>query len=67
MEITLVIITVAIILLVVLIKGAIRAFKRQPIVAILCVIFMFPIFLIWAFIETFLNTPSDPPENKLTG
>ena len=39
--------------LVFLIKGMIKTFKRQPIVAILCVIFLFPIWLIWSFVELF--------------
>ena len=40
-------------LLLVLIKGVIKTFKRQPIVAILCIIFLFPIYIIWAFCELF--------------
>ena len=50
---------VAIILLVIfilLIKGVIKTFKRQPIVAILCIIFLFPIYLVWAFVEIFTGT-----------
>ena len=35
------------------IKGVIKTFKRQPIVAILCIIFILPVYLIWAFIELF--------------
>ena len=41
------------ILLIVLIKGVIKTFKRQPVVAILCVIFLLPIYVIWAFVELF--------------
>ena len=37
--------------------GAIQTFRRQPIVAILCVIFLFPIWVIWAFVEIFLPRP----------
>ena len=40
-------------LLLVLIKGVIKTFKRQPIVAILCIIFLFPFYIIWAFCELF--------------
>tara|TARA_B100000035_G_C20772260_1_gene453114 strand:- start:260 stop:448 length:189 start_codon:yes stop_codon:yes gene_type:complete len=50
---------VAIIVLVIfilLIKGVIKTFKRQPIVAILCIIFLFPIYLIWAFVEIFTGS-----------
>ena len=50
---------VAIILLIIfilLIKGVIKTFKRQPIVAILCIIFLFPIYLVWAFVEIFTGT-----------
>ena len=36
-----------------LLSGVIKAFKRQPVVAILCLIFLFPLFLIWAFVELF--------------
>lgn len=37
--------------------GAIQTFRRQPVVAILCVIFLFPVWLIWAFVEVFLSRP----------
>ncbi len=40
-------------LLIVLIRGVIKTFKRQPIVAILCIIFLFPFYIIWAFCELF--------------
>ena len=49
------ILIVCIILFVFLIKGVIKAFKRNAIVAILCVIFMFPIFIMWAFFELFTD------------
>ena len=39
-----------------LIKGVVKTFKRQPVVAILCLIFLFPIFAIWAFIELFTGS-----------
>lgn len=40
-------------LLFLLIKGVIKTFKRQPVVAILCIIFLFPAYVIWAFAELF--------------
>jgi len=42
-----------VILLFLIIKGVIKTFKRQPIVAILCIIFLPPIYLIWAIVELF--------------
>ena len=48
-----IIIIICVIILCFLIKGAIKTFKRHPVVAILCVIFLFPIYIIWAFIELF--------------
>ena len=39
--------------IILLLKGIIRTFKRQAVVAILCLIFCLPIYLIWAFIEIF--------------
>lgn len=40
-----------------LLGGAVQTFRRQPIVAILCIIFLFPIWVIWAFVEIFLPRP----------
>lgn len=40
-------------LLLLMIKGVVKTFKRQPVVAILCIIFLLPIYLIWAFVELF--------------
>ena len=51
-EITIVLI-VGLVLFLLVIKGVIKTFKRHPIVAILCIIFIFPVYLIWAFIELF--------------
>ena len=45
------------VVIVVLFGGAIQTFKRQPIVAILCVIFLLPIWIIWAIIEIFQPDP----------
>lgn len=36
-----------------LIKGVVKTFQRQPVVAILCVIFLLPIYFLWAFVEIF--------------
>jgi hypothetical protein len=44
---------VVVVVLLLLIKGVIKTFKRQPVVAILCVIFLMPIYIIWAFVELF--------------
>ena len=51
-EITIVLI-VGLVIFILVIKGVIKTFKRQPIVAILCIIFILPVYLIWAFIELF--------------
>ena len=37
--------------------GAIQTFRRQPVVAILCVIFLLPIWIIWSIVEIFLPRP----------
>ena len=42
---------VCIVLFLLMITGVIKTFKRQPVVAIICMIFLFPIYLIWAYIE----------------
>ena len=56
--ITLALIAAAVLVVIVLVLGgAIQTFKRQPIVAILCVIFLLPIWIIWAFVEIFLPDP----------
>lgn len=39
-------------------KGIKQAFQRQPVVAALLLIFLFPIFAIWAFVELFLDKPN---------
>ena len=52
------IIGLAILVVIVLVLGgAIQTFRRQPIVAILCVIFLLPIWIIWAFVEILLPDP----------
>jgi len=51
---------VAILILLLLFKGVIQTFQWQAIVAILCLIFLFPIYLIWVIIEFFfLDKPSN--------
>ena len=47
---------IVLVILIFLIKGVIKTFKRQPIVVILCIIFLFPIYLIWAFVEIFTGS-----------
>ena len=39
-------------------KGIKQAFQRQPVVAALMLIFLFPVFAIWAFVELFLDRPN---------
>ncbi|MGB0504890.1 MAG: hypothetical protein ACPGGK_01735 [Pikeienuella sp.] len=55
-------ITVAVVVLIlvgalVLLGGAIQTFRRQPVVAILCLIFLFPFWVLWAIVEIFLSRP----------
>jgi hypothetical protein len=51
-----VILIICLIIFFLLIKGVVKTFKRQPVVAILCIIFLFPIYAIWAFIELFTGS-----------
>ena len=53
MEFVWVILIIFIVLFVLLIKGVIKTFQRNAIVAILCFIFVFPVLLAWAFFELF--------------
>ena len=48
-----IILILAIVLIVALFKGVVKTFKRNAVVAILCIIFLFPFYLVWAFIEIF--------------
>ncbi len=59
MDPLIVILIIAVIFLL-LIKGVIRTFQRNAIAAILLIIFLFPVFLIWAFIDLFLEKPKKP-------
>ena len=54
-EITIVLI-VCLVIFFLVIKGVIKTFKRAPVVAILCIIFLLPIYLIWAFVELFTGS-----------
>jgi Ca2+/Na+ antiporter len=48
-----IILIVCIVIFLLLIKGVVKTFQRQPIVAILCIIFLFPVYALWAFCELF--------------
>jgi len=47
------IIAITIFIIILALFGIVKTFKRQPVVAILCVIFLTPIYVIWAFCELF--------------
>jgi len=51
--------------LILTIKGAIKTFQRHPVVAILCIIFLGPIYAIWVFCELFTGPikKNNSPEN----
>ena len=51
-----IILGICFILILLLIKGVVKTFKRHPVVAILCIIFLFPIYAIWAFCELFTGS-----------
>ena len=48
-----IVLAVCVLLLFLMFKGVVKTFKRQPIVAILCIIFLFPFYLIWVIVEMF--------------
>lgn len=48
-------------ILIVLIKGGIQTFQRNWILAIIMLIFLTPIWFIWAFVEVFLSKPVKEP------
>ena len=58
-ELTLIIIfVVCLILFVSCLKGVIQTFQRQPVVAILCIIFLMPAYVCWVLVEMiFLDPP----------
>ena len=39
-------------------RGVKQAFQRQPVVDALMLIFLFPVFAVWAFVELFLDKPN---------
>ena len=51
-------IIVLILFLILAYEGIKQAFRRQPVVAALMLIFLFPIFAVWAFVELFLDKPN---------
>ena len=53
MKEVIVVLIVCFFLLLLAVKGVIKTFKRQPVVAILCIIFLTPAYVIWSFIELF--------------
>lgn len=50
---------IAIVLLIALIKGVVRTFQRNWIAALLLLIFLFPLYIIWAFVEIFRSKPQE--------
>ena len=56
--VVLVIIAIAIITMLGLFRGVVQAFKRQPVVAALFLIFLFPVFFVWVVAGAlFLDSP----------
>ena len=55
METIIIVVLVAIGLVFLMFKGVVKTFRRQPIVAVLLILFLFPVWLIWAFVEMFTN------------
>ena len=50
------VIIVFVVIFLLLIKGVVKTFKRAPVVAILCIIFLLPIYAVWAFCELFTGS-----------
>jgi len=48
---------IAVVAVVLLIKGVVRTFQRNWLAALLLLIFLFPLYMIWAFVELFLSPP----------
>ena len=48
---------IGLIIFALVIKGVVRTSHRNAIVAALMMIFLFPVYLIWAFIELFRSKP----------
>ena len=45
-------------------KGVKQTFQRQPVVAIICMIFLFPVYVIWVFVEMVAKKP-EKQEQKI--
>jgi len=56
MDQLIIVIIVCLFILLLLITGVVKTFKRQPVVAILCIIFLFPVYAVWAFCELFTGS-----------
>ena len=52
---------IIIVFLIAIIKGGIQTFQRNWILAIIMLIFLTPIWFIWAFVEAFLSKPEKEP------
>ena len=49
---------IVVVIMIALFKGVVQAFKRQPVVAALFLIFLFPVFFFWVVVEAlFLESP----------
>ena len=51
--VTIITIIIWFVIFLLLIKVVVKTFKRQTVVAILCIIFLLPIYFIWDFCELF--------------
>ena len=53
-----VVLVIVVVMMIALFKGVVQAFKRQPVVAALFLIFLFPVFFFWVVVEAlFLESP----------
>ena len=52
---------VLLVILIVIIRGGIQTFQRNWILAIIMLIFLTPLWFIWAFVEIFLDKPKKEP------
>jgi hypothetical protein len=50
-------IIIAVVVLVLMLKGIVRTFQRNWLAALLLMIFLTPIWVIWAFCELFMSPP----------
>jgi hypothetical protein len=51
-----IIIIICFVIFLLLTKGVVKTFQRHPVVAIICIIFLFPLYAIWAFCELFTGS-----------